>query len=150
MRIVADGAWHYHGTPIRRDRMVRLFASILRREPDGRFVLVTPVEKVTIAVDDAPFQAVEMVREGEGGDATLVLRTNVGDVVRAGPEHPLRFRIEAENDGLIPYVTVRGGLEARFTRALAMELGAEIAQKDGGCGVFSGGAFFALPPQAGV
>ena len=147
MRIAADGSWHYHGTPIRRERMVRLFASVLRREPDGAFVLVTPVEKVSIEVEDAPFQAVEMVREGEGEDATLVIRTNVGDVVRAGPDHPLRFRIEAENDGLVPYVRVRGGLEARLTRALAMELGEEIAQKDGRYGVFSGGAFFAFPPQ---
>lgn len=148
MRIAADGTWHYHGSPILRDRMVRLFASILRREPDGHFVLVTPVEKVTIDVDDAPFQAVEMAREGEDDKAVLVMRTNMGDVVRAGPDHPLRFRIEEDTGGLIPYVTVRGGLEARLTRALAMELTEAFAVRDGRYGVFSGGTFFEVPREA--
>lgn len=144
MRIAADGSWHYHGTPIRRDRMVRLFASVLRREPDGRFVLVTPVEKLTIRVDDAPFQAVEMARE-EGPDGpVLVFGTNMGEVVRAGPDHPMRFRLDATG-GLIPYVRVRGGLDARLTRPTAIELAMYVEEIGGQHGVMSGGAFFALP-----
>lgn len=147
MRIAADGVWHYHGSPIRRDRMVRLFASILRREPDGRFVLVTPVEKMTISVDDAPFQAIEMAREGDAAAPVLVFSTNMGDVVRAGPDHPLRFRIDATG-GFVPYVNVRGGLEARLTRSLALDLAACIETVGGRDGVRSGGAFFAIPETA--
>ena len=127
--------------------MVRLFASILRREPDGRFVLVTPVEKVGIVVDDAPFQAVEMAVE-EGGnqrDPTIVLRTNMGEVVRAGPQHPIRFAIEPTTDGLIPYVTVRAALEARLTRALALDLAERIEPADSGLVIKSGGAVFDVP-----
>lgn len=147
MRIAADGTWHYGGTPIGRERMVRLFASILRREEDGRFVLVTPVEKVGIKVDDAPFQAVEMAVEGDAGCETLVLRTNVGDVVRAGADHPLRFNVEPRRQGLVPYVTVRGGLEARFTRALAIELAERLVERHGSWGVESGGVFFPAPDE---
>jgi len=143
MQIAADGTWHYNGSPIRREPMVRLFASILRREPDGRFVLVTPVEKVTIEVADAPFQAVEMALETAGGNKVLVVRTNVGDVVRVGPDHPLRFGREAATDGLVPYVRVRGELEARFTRALTMELADHFEESAGGeIGIASDGAFF--------
>src|SRR5918999_5224642 len=87
MRIAADGTWFYRGTPIEREALVRLFASILRREPDGRHVLVTPVEKVGIAVEDAPFLAVEMSAAGEGATRQLTFRTNVGDIFAAGPEH---------------------------------------------------------------
>ena len=101
---------------------MRLFASILRREPDGSHVLVTPVEKVGITVEDAPFLAVEVAAEGEGAERVLTFRTNVGDIVAAGPEHPLRFATEAGTGGLKPYLTVRGGLEALATRALALEL----------------------------
>ena len=92
MRIAADGTWFYRGSPIGREALVRLFASILRREPDGRHVLVTPVEKVGIAVEDAPFLAVEVAAEGEGAERVLTFRTNVGDIVAAGPEHPLALR----------------------------------------------------------
>ena len=91
IRIAADGTWFYRGSAIGREALVRLFASILRREPDGRHVLVTPVEKVGITVEDAPFMAVEVVAEGEGGERRLTFRTNVGDIVAAGREHPLRF-----------------------------------------------------------
>lgn len=148
MRIAADGTWHYHGSPIRRERMVRLFASVLRKEPDGRFVLVTPVEKMTITVDDAPFTGVEMASETVDGKASIVVRTNVGDVARAGPDHPLRFALDATG-GLVPYVLVRGGLEARLTRAAAMDLSAHFDEDGRGrCGVFSGGAFFAVPDEA--
>ncbi|UOM36825.1 DUF1285 domain-containing protein [Acuticoccus sp. I52.16.1] len=145
MRIAADGTWFYNGTPILRDRLVRLFASILRREADGEFVLVTPIEKVGIEVEDAPFQAVELVVEGEGEDAGLTVRTNMGDVVTVGREHPLRVRLDPRNDGFIPYVRVRGALDARFTRPAAMEL-AELAtaRDDGSLVVWSGGITFPL------
>nr|WP_255720488.1 DUF1285 domain-containing protein [Acuticoccus kalidii] len=147
MRIAADGTWYYNGTPILRDRLVRLFASVLRREPDASFVLVTPVEKVTIEVDDAPFVAVELVAGGEGKDMTLTLRTNVGDVVTVDAEHPLRVAIEDGTGGFVPYVTVRGGLEARLTRPAALEL-AELAadspRMDGRIGAWSAGTFFPL------
>ena len=145
MHILADGTWLYNGTPIGRERMVRLFASILRREPDGRFVLVTPVEMVTIEVDDVPFQAVEMAQEEGAEGRTLVFRTNTGDVVRAGADHPLRFAVAPENDGLVPYVLVRGGLEARLTRPTALELAELIVPEGDAMGVWTGGRFFAVP-----
>jgi hypothetical protein len=153
MRIAADGTWHYRGSPIGRERLVRLFASILRQEADGSFVLVTPVEKMTIEVEDAPFLAVELAAEGTGRDRRLVLRTNVGDVVTAGPDHPLRVAEEGGHRGFVPYVRVRGRLEARFTRPLALELAdlAEPAPDDPDrLGVWSGGAFFPLGrPEGG-
>jgi hypothetical protein len=145
MRIAADGTWHYRGSPISREALVRLFASILRREADGRHVLVTPVERVGIAVDDAPFVAVEVAAAGEGASRTLTFRTNVGDIVAAGPEYPLRFAIEPATGGLKPYLHVRGGLEALATRALALELVAIADQKDGASGLWSSGEFFAFP-----
>jgi hypothetical protein len=91
MRIARDGTWYHQGSPIGRQAMVRLFSTILRREEDGRFVLVTPVEKLDIAVEDAPFVAVELRAEGSGETMSLAFRLNTGDVVVAGPEHPLRF-----------------------------------------------------------
>ncbi|MGQ7794237.1 DUF1285 domain-containing protein [Faunimonas sp. B44] len=148
MRITADGTWHYMGGPIGREALVRLFASVLRREPDGRYVLVTPVEKLGIRVDDAPFAAVEMAADGEGRAARLTFRTNVGDVVTAGPDHPLRFALEAETDGLKPYVLVRRGLEALLARPVAFELAELASAHEGRPGVWSGGAFFAFPEAA--
>ena len=150
MRIAADGAWFYGGTPIGREALVRLFASILKREPDGAFVLVTPVEKVGIAVEDAPFLAVGLAREGDGRDATLTFRTNVGDVVAAGEGHPLRFALEAGTEGLKAYLRVRGGLEALVTRAVMYDLVAMEQSGPGGVGVWSGGVFFAFPQGADV
>jgi hypothetical protein len=148
MRIAADGAWYYRGSPIGRESLVRLFASILRREPDGRHVLVTPVEKVGIAVEDAPFLAVDMAAEGEGANRVLTFRTNVGDIVAAGPEHPLRFETDAANEGLKPYLLVRGRLEALVTRSLTQDLVALADERDGKMRISSGGAFFALPSTA--
>jgi uncharacterized protein len=148
MRIAVDGNWHYRGSPIGREALTRLFASILRREPDGRHVLVTPVEKVEISVDDAPFVAVEMRREGEGEAQRIVLRTNVGDIVEAGPEHPLRFAVEAGTGGLKPYVLVRGRLEALVTRAVQQELVSLAAEREGRPGLFAGGTFYAFPGAA--
>lgn len=148
IRIAADGSWHYRGSAIGREALVRLFASILRREPDGRHVLVTPVEKVGIEVDDAPFLAVEMAAEGEGERRSITLRTNVGDVVAAGPHHPFRFASEAGTGGLKPYLGVRSRLEALLTRPLAQELVAMADEEGGRAGIWSGGAFFAFPGLA--
>ena len=145
IRIAADGTWFYAGTPIGREALVRLFASILRREPDGRYVLVTPVEKVGIKVEDAPFLAVEMHVDGRGAEQLLTLRTNVGDIVAAGQSNPIRFELESGTGGLKPYILVRGRLEARFTRALAQDLADLSGEKDGRSGIVSGGAFFAFP-----
>lgn len=122
MEIRADGTWFYMGTPIGRPTLVRLFSTILRRDEDGRTYLVTPVEKVGIRVADAPFLAVEMQVVGEGESQVLTFRTNVGDVVTAGPANPLRFEIEPESGGLKPYIRVRGRLEALITRAVMYEL----------------------------
>ena len=147
MRIARDGTWFHQGSPIGRAAMVRLFSTILRREPDGRFVLVTPVEKLDIEVEDAPFVAVEMKAEGEGAAARLAFRLNTGDVVTAGPAHALRF--EPREDGPRPYLHVRRGLEALVARPVYYEL-AQIALANGSTppGVWSNGAFFALEPQA--
>jgi hypothetical protein len=145
IRIGADGAWFYRGSPIGREALVRLFASVLRREPDGGHVLVTPVEKLGIDVEDAPFLAVELLSEGHEMERVLTFRTNVGDIVAAGPEHPLRFAVETETGGLKPYLAVRGGLEALATRAVALELVALAEDKDGAAGLWSGGAFFPFP-----
>ena len=147
MRIARDGTWFHEESPIGRAAMVRLFSTILRREPDGRFVLVTPVEKLDIEVEDAPFTAVELKSEGEGAGRSLAFRLNTGDVVVAGPDHPLRFA--ESGDGPHPYLLVRGGLEALVARPVYYEL-AEIALAEGAepAGVWSGGAFFALEPGA--
>ena len=145
MRIRADGVWIYGGTPIGRMPLVKLFAGVLRKDGDGRHYLVTPAEKVDVDVADAPFLAVEMEVRGAGREQSLVFRTNVDDVVTAGPEHPVRFAIEAGSQGLKPYLLVRGRLEALVTRALYYDL-VELAVDDGsGLGLWSGGAFFAMP-----
>ncbi len=145
LRIAADGTWFYAGTPINRPAMVALFAGILRKDPE-RYVLVTPVECVGIAVDDVPFVAVAMEHD-EGGALRFV--TNLGDEVAAGQEHPLRFETEP-GGGVKPYVHVRGGLWARLTRALALDLldGAEERYEGGvaTAGIASGGSFFAIGP----
>ncbi|MBP2558252.1 hypothetical protein J2T08_004981 [Neorhizobium galegae] len=122
MEIRADGTWFYMGTPIGRAPLVRLFSTVLRRDEDGRTYLVTPVEKVGIRVVDAPFLAVEMQVTQREGRQVLTFRTNVGDVVEAGPEHPLRFEISGENRELKPYLTVRGRLEALVSRAVMYDL----------------------------
>ncbi len=145
LRVAVDGAWFYRGSAIQREALVRLFASILRREPDGRHVLVTPVEKIGITVEDAPFMAVEVVAEGEGSERRLTFRTNVGDIVAAGPEHPLRFAREPATDGFKPYVNVRGRLEALATRPVALELAVLAEERDGELGIWSGEMFFAFP-----
>jgi hypothetical protein len=147
MRIARDGTWYHQGTPIGREAMVRLFATILRREPDGGYVLVTPVEKLDIAVEDAPFVAVEMKAEGDGPTQSLAFRLNTGDLVTAGPEHPLRFADGA--DGPRPYLTVRRGMEALIARSVYYELAnLAIAGDDIPAGVWSKGVFFAIETAA--
>ena len=145
MRIARDGTWFHQGTPIGRPAMVRAFSRILRREPDGGFVLVTPAEKLDIAVEDAPFVAVEMKAEGEGRDARLAFRLNTGDLIAAGPDHPIRFF--EQDDGPHPYLHVRGGLEALIARPLYYDLAERaLAGDDDPAGVWSNGAFFAIQP----
>jgi hypothetical protein len=153
MRIAADGTWFYQGTPIGRPALVRLFASILKREGEQYF-LVTPVEKCGIVVEDAPFMAVEM-QAGEGGAGReLRFRTNADDWVVCGSEHPLRFEPEAATGGLKPYVHVRSGLWAKVTRAVwydLVELGEE--REIGGTqmfGVASAGEFYPMAPASSL
>lgn len=140
LRIAADGTWFYAGTPIARPAMVQLFAGILRKDPE-RYVLVTPVECVGIAVEDVPFVAVAM----EAKDGVLRFVTNLGDEVEAGDAHPMRFGVDPDG-GVKPYVHIRGGLEARLTRTLAIELLDRAEERDGTLGVASGGTFFAIGP----
>ena len=150
MEIRADGTWFYLGTPIGRAPLVRLFSTVLRKDEDGRTYLVTPVEKVGIRVADAPFLAVEMNAAGEGEERKLTFRTNVGDVVEVGQEHPLRFVIAGENSELKPYLLVRGRLEALVSRAVMYELVAlgETIEIDGVAmfAVRSGGLVFPAMP----
>jgi uncharacterized protein len=145
LRIRADGLWLYRDSPIGRAALVKLFAGVLRKDADGRHYLVTPVERIDVAVDDAPFLAVEMEVRGAGASQSLIFRTNVDDIVTAGPQHPLRFAVEPDSGGLKPYLLVRGRLEALVTRALVHDL-VEIAVEAGrDLGVWSGGAFFPMP-----
>lgn len=149
MRIAADGTWFHQGSPIGRKEMVRLFSTILRREPDGGFVLVTPVEKLDIEVEDAPFIAVEVASEGQGSDRRLAFRLNTGDLVLADASH--RIRVRGTADEPRPYLHVRGGLEALIARPVYYEL-ARIAideqlHPDDPPGLWSCGERFALEPQ---
>ena len=147
MRIARDGTWFHMGSPIGRQEMVRLFSTILRREQDGGYVLVTPVEKLDIAVEDAPFVAVEMKAEGDGRDAKLAFRLNTGDLVTAGADHPLRF-VQAV-DGPRPYLHVRGGLEALVVRSVYYDIAERaLSGDDDPIGLWSDGAFFPLEPAA--
>ncbi|GGA70882.1 hypothetical protein GCM10011385_25900 [Nitratireductor aestuarii] len=146
MEIRSDGSWWYMGTPINRMPLVQLFSSVLRKDDDGQTYLVTPVEKVGIRVADAHFLAVEMVVTGTGDSQLLTFRTNVGDVVEAGPAHPLRFVEDGETGGMKPYLHVRGRLEALVTRSMTyelLELGEEATIDDRNViAVRSGGALF--------
>jgi len=149
MRIAADGTWFYMKTPIGRPALVKLFASVLKREGDSYF-LVTPVEKCGITVDDAPFLAVELNVEDGAEGRVLHFRTNVDDWVSCGPQHALRFEPEAGTGGLKPYLHVRRDLWAKVTRTLFFDL-VEIGEEravDGKAmfGVMSMGTFFAMAP----
>ena len=146
MRIATDGTWFYLGTPIGRPALVRLFSTILKRE-DGKHFLVTPVEKVGIRVDDAPFLAVEMQKDGEGSDRRLRFRTNVDDWVACDSAHRLRFTAAADG-GLTPYLHVRSDLWAKVTRALyydLVDMGEErVVDGRAMFGIASAGEFFAM------
>jgi hypothetical protein len=149
MRIAADGTWFYLKTPIGRPALVKLFASVLWREGD-KYFLVTPVEKVGITVDDAPFTAVEMKAQGQGASRTLSFRTNVDDWVTCGAAHALRFEPETQTGGLKPYLHVRRDLWALMSRALFYDLVELGEERDVNgmrmFGVASGGEFFAMAP----
>ena len=148
LAILADGSWEYQGSLIARLAMVKLFASILRKDADGRTYVVTPAEKVDCKVADAHFLAVELAVSGSGASQVLAFRTNVDDVVAADAEHPLRFAAQSETGGLKPYLRVRGRLEALVTRAIYFDL-VELAvpqdeSGDGEIGVWSGGIWWPL------
>jgi len=146
MRIARDGTWFHNGTPIARPAMVRLFSTILRREPDGSHVLVTPVEKLAIAVDCTAFRAVDLTTEGAGENRTIALALDSGDAVIVGRDHPLT--IAGDGPGPSPRVLVRHGLEAELSRRVYYEL-AEIALAEGNDppGLWSGGCFFPLASE---
>jgi hypothetical protein len=147
MRIARDGAWYHQGSPIGRAPMVRLFSTILRREPDGGYVLVTPAEKLSIAVEDAPFVAVELKTEGQGRARRLAFRLNTDELIVADADHPLRF--VTRPDGPHPYLTVRRGLEALVARPVYYELVNLALDEDAmPPGLWSEGAFFPLEPSA--
>ncbi len=151
--IKRDGTWLYRGTPINRKEMVCLFASVLRREDDGSWWLQTPAERGRIQVEDAPFVAVELDWTGEGHQQTLSFRTNIDQVVTAGPDHPIRVAHDILTCEPTPYLLVRNGagahgIEARINRATYYELVALAVPEWVGCrrmlGVWSGGRFFPL------
>ncbi|HEY5105157.1 MAG TPA: DUF1285 domain-containing protein [Caulobacteraceae bacterium] len=145
IRIAANGLWFHEGTPIGREALVRLFSTVLRKDADG-FHLVTPVEKLRIAVDDAPFVAVRV----DGADGVLSFTTNVGDVVEAGPDHPIRVEVDEADGEPRPYVHVRADLEALIARPVFYELSQMAVERPTTAGpmmsVASHGVWFALGP----
>lgn len=150
MQIKRDGTWHYLGSPIGRERLVRLFSTVLRRDEDDKYYLVTPVEKIGITVDDVPFLAVAMKVEGTGKNQVLSFTTSVGDEVTVDGEHPLRFVIDEKTGEPAPYVLVRARLEALINRAVfydLVELGVE-KEIDGAMwfGVWSSNTFYPFTP----
>ncbi|NVO22303.1 DUF1285 domain-containing protein [Donghicola mangrovi] len=150
MRIARDGTWFHEGTPIGRAPLVRLFSTILKRE-DGKYYLVTPVEKVGIVVEDAPFVAIDFEVSGEGDDQTLTFTTNVGDQTQAGVDHPIRVVRDAETGEPSPYVHVRDELEALIDRKSfyrMIDLGQHRHHEEvRWFGVMSGGQFFPIIPS---
>ena len=147
MRIARDGTWFYRGSPIGRIALVKLFASVLRREQDGSYWLVTPAERGRIAVEDVPFLAVALTRQGEGRGQQLIFRTNLDDIVTAGPDNPLGVETAASGEPA-PYILVRDGLEARLARPVFYDLvelgGEESIEQTTQFGVWSMGRFFRL------
>ena len=144
MKIARDGQWYYANSPIGRKKLVRLFSTILRHDEDGEHYLVTPVEKIRVEVDDAPFVATLLHVQGSGRQQVLQFETNVGDVTEAGPEHGLRFDIDPQSDEPSPYVHVRARLEALIARSVYYDLVAlgEIVGDE--FGVWSHGVFFPI------
>lgn len=146
MRIARDGTWFYLGTPIGRFELVRLFSSILKLEA-GKYYLVTPVEKVGITVEDAPFVAVDFSAQGAGETQVLRFETHVGDVTEAGPDNPIRVERDPETGEPSPYIHVRAGLEALIDRKSFYRLVDLGVHHDGWFGVWSGGQFFGIIPS---
>lgn len=147
-RIARDGTWYYHGTPINRKELCKLFSSVLRCDAKGNFYIVTPAEQGRIEVEDAPFTAVEAIVSGEGRDRTVTFRTNLDHMVTAGPDHPIRVVTDPETGEPSPYVRVRDGLEALILRPQFYEL-VELCEEraDGNetiLGLWSDGEFFEL------
>ena len=147
MRIARDGTWYHEGAPIHRPEMARLFSTVLRREPDGRHVLVTPVEKLDIDVEATAFRAIEMQSEGEGQARRIAFRLDSGDAVMLDSDHPLR--IVETKQGPSPRLLVRHGLEAELSRPLYYEL-ADLALAEGpdARGIWSCGTLFPLEPAS--
>jgi hypothetical protein len=153
MRIARDGTWFYHGSPIGRIALVKLFATVLRRDDAGDYWLITPAERGRIKVDDVPFTVVELRAEGEGEGQSLSFRTNLDDWVTAGPDHPMRVAYDSDATGNLsesprPYILVRDRLEARIGRAVFYELVSLAVERQGPqgieLGVWSEGTFFSL------
>ena len=144
LKIARDGTWYYQGSPIGRKTLVKLFASVLTLDEDGKYYLVTPAEKVLIAVEESPFLAVAMEAEGKGEGQVLRFRTNLDEVVAAGPDRPLLFRAETDQS-FTPFILVRDRLKARLIRPVYYDLIAAAAEKEGRLGVWSGGVFFPFP-----
>lgn len=151
IRIARDGVWFHQGSPIGRKELVRLFSTILRKDPEG-YVLVTPAEKMRIVVEDAPFIAVLLDVNGSGHTQQLIFTTNVGDIVEAGTENPIRVTTDPVSGEPTPYVHVRKGLEARIARAVFYQLAdlsdAGEGDHSGWLGVWSNGVFFRLGQPA--
>jgi uncharacterized protein len=150
MRIASDGLWYYMNSPIGRKPLMKLFASILRYDADGKYYLVTPVEKCGIRVDDAPFVAIRMNVVGTGRDQRITFETNVDDEIVLGLEHPMRVADEAGTGGLKPYVLVRRNLEALVSRALFYDLVALGVTEGEWFGVWSSGVFYPMQKASDI
>jgi hypothetical protein len=147
MRIDRNGTWYYRGSPIGRAALVKLFATVLRRDEEGVHWLTTPVENGRIEVEDAPFIAVEVIAEGAGPSQVIRFRTNVDDIVTLDAAHPLRVEEDSQSGEPRPYIHVRKGLEARIARPVfyhLVEYGEPAPSGDGGFGVWSAGQFYSL------
>lgn len=151
MRIARDGTWYHEGSPIERLRLVRLFSTILRREADDQYYLVTPVEKFRIQVEDVPFQAILMDIIGQGKDQTLKFTTNVADEVIAGAAHPVRVAINEQTGEPSPYVGIRDRMEALISRNVYYQLSelivSQYVEGRDWLGVWSSGEFFKFIPD---
>lgn len=154
IKILRGGQWIYNGTPINRHNLVKLFASVLKKDDAGEYWLITPYERGRIEVEDVPFMAVEMTVKGSGKSQEISFRTNLDDWVTAGSDHPLRVTARASNsEEPSPYVMTRDGLEARLTRAVyydLVKLAVEDAQEKGLFGVWSSNVFFPIGHAEGV
>ena len=145
--IKADGSWWHEGSRITRKGLIELFASVLRKDEDGRTYLVTPVEKLGIQVERAPFLATRLDATGSGEAQRLFFTTNLDDTVEAGPEYPIRVETDQTTLEPDPYVRVRGRLDAAMTRPVFYELVDVAMEREGVLGVWSNGAFFPLGPK---